>query len=82
MNEYKNHIKFLNRLFQTGLPYPKEIEPKVTLLIFGFDRDQQKGRLKTLILENENKYFSGIKVYTKGNIKNIILENLINAKTL
>jgi hypothetical protein len=49
-------------------------------LIFGFDQDQKTGRLKKLITENSE--YSGIKNYSIGNIKGIVMENFWNAKEL
>ena len=70
--EYKEHIKTLNQLFNTSLRTPKSILEKVTLLIFGFDHDQQNGRLKNLIKSNPK--------YSTINICHILLliKNWIN----
>lgn len=73
LSDYKEYIELLNKCFETelhsSLPYPKEIEEKTTLLIFGFDNDQKNGRLKKNILENEK--YSRIKIYSIGNTENI-----------
>lgn len=79
--EYSESIRALNRIFNLSLLEPKDIEDKVTLLIFGFDNDQKNGRLKNLITENK-KYYSGIKNYSIGNIKQIVTENLWTARVL
>lgn len=76
--EITNYIKILNSIFKINLPEPKGIDPKVTLLIFGFDEDQEKGNLKKLIVQNP--VFKGIKIYTKGEIKGVVTQNLWNAK--
>jgi hypothetical protein len=78
--EITNYIKILNSIFKINLPEPKEIDPKVTLLIFGFDNDQKQGRLKKLIVENP--FFKGIKSYRKGKISDVVTQNLWNAKEL
>ena len=52
----------------------------VTLLVFGFDRDQEQGRLKNLIVRK--KEYKGIKIYGIGNIKAINTNSLWNAKVL
>ena len=44
------------------------------LLIFGFDRDQQNGRLKTRI--QENHHYEKTQRYTVGNIKQVVMDNL------
>tara|TARA_B100000315_G_C14461457_1_gene533933 strand:- start:53 stop:916 length:864 start_codon:yes stop_codon:yes gene_type:complete len=77
ISEYTEYIKVLNHLFNISLPIPKIIAEKVPLLIFGFDRDQQNGRLKDLI--TLNKKYSKIKFYTKGNIIKVEMQNLWNA---
>jgi len=80
LSGYSKYVKILNDIFNISLPEPSNIEDKVTLLIFGFDRDQQKGRLKTLITGNSE--YSGMKNYSIGNIKQVVMENFWNAKEL
>jgi len=80
LNEYINYITTINRLFGVHLPKPINIDPKATLLIFGFDNDQKKGRLNKLIVNNPQ--YSGIKSYSIGNVKSIKTENLWNARIL
>ena len=77
---YTEYVKIVNNIFDTTLPPPVDVEDKVTLLIFGFDRNQQQGRLKELI--KENSAYNGHIVYDKGDIKTIILENLWKEKPL
>jgi hypothetical protein len=73
-------VKIVNEIFGISLPEPIDFEKNVTLLIFGFDNDQKKGRLKSLILKNP--VYRGIKNYSIGNIKQIVTQNLWNAKEL
>ncbi len=80
LSEYSEYVRTINGIFNKTLSDPKHIEDKVILLIFGFDNDQKKGRLKKLI--TKNPVYSGIKIYSKGNIKNVVTENLWNAKVL
>lgn len=80
LSEFTSHIQSLNSVFKTNLLEPKEIDPEVTLLIFGFDNDQKQGRLKKLIVENP--VFKGIKSYQIGNIKQVVTQNFWNAKEL
>lgn len=75
---YENHIKAINAIFDLKLPIPEKIEDKVTLLIFGFDDDQKKGRLQKLILNNSA--FKGFQVYCKQDKINPI--SLWNSKLL
>jgi len=60
---YSNYINAINFVFNLKLPLPQKIEDKVSLLIFGFDDDQKKGRLQKLILKNLK--FKGFQVYCK-----------------
>ena len=80
LSEYSEYVRTLNRIFNITLPEPKNIENKVTLLIFGFDKDQRDGRLKKLITKNSE--YSGIKNYSIGNIKRVVTENLWKAGVL
>lgn len=74
LNEFSSYIQLLNSVFKTNLPEPKDIDPKVILLIFGFDNDQKQGALKNLIVESP--VFKGIKSYQIGGIENFKPENL------
>ena len=78
--EYTEYVKIVNAIFAISLPEPTDIEDNVTLLVFGFDNDQKNGRLKKLI--TKNPAYSGIQNYSIGNIKQIVTENLWNAKIL
>jgi len=71
---YNNYTKIVKDLFQISLPEPEKICPTVPLIIFGFDRDQLKGRFKDLFKE---KIESAITYYPIGNVSSIKLENLI-----
>lgn len=71
---YSEYIKVINDLFQLALPNPEKICPIIPLIIFGFDRDQLRGRFKDLFKE---KIGSAITYYPIGNISAIKLENLI-----
>lgn len=80
LSEYVEYVKTINKIFGISLPKPIDIDKKVTLLIFGFDNDQKKGRLKELIIKKDE--YKGIKFYPIGNIKQIVTENLWNTKEL
>lgn len=71
---YNNYIKMANCLFGLDLKDIKDIKPDVSLLIFGFDRDQLKGRFKELI-ENDNS-LEGIYVYPIGSVSSLNNDNL------
>ena len=77
---YSDYIKILNNIFNLSLPLPTNIDPKPTLLIFGFDNDQKKGRLKDRV--TGNPAYNGIKLYCKGEIKTVDMKNFWNAKIL
>lgn len=78
LNEYAGYIKTINSLFGITLLNPLKIDPKVTLLIFGFDGDQLEGRLKRLIKDKD--VFKELKLYTIGNISNLTTKTIWNTK--
>lgn len=78
--EYIELMRTLNRIFDLSLPKPVDFNEHVTLLIFGFDNDQKNGRLNKLIIKNPK--YKGLKIYSKGNIKDVDPENIWNAKEL
>ena len=75
---YANYIEAINTVFDRKLPLPQKVEDKVSLLIFGFDDDQKKGRLQKLILKNSA--FKGVQLYCKQN--KINPRHLWNSKIL
>lgn len=60
---YKKYIEAINSIFNLSLPFPVKVEKEVALLIFGFDKDQKKGRLQKLILKKLE--FKGFQVFCK-----------------
>lgn len=74
INEYSDYVHLLNSIFQISLPNPTMINDRVKLLIFGFDRDQQNGRLKDLIIQKPE--YSAYNIYAKGNIKNVEMKKI------
>lgn len=60
---YENYINAINTIFNLKLPLPLKVEDKVSLLIFGFDDDQKKGRLQKMILKKSA--FKGLHIYCK-----------------
>jgi len=80
LSAYSEYVQIINRVFGITLPEPIGIDPKPTLLIFGFDSNQRSGRLKGLI--TDNSHYAGIKCYPIGNIKKLKPENLWNANAI
>jgi hypothetical protein len=80
LNAYTSYINSVNSLFDISLPIPLKVNPPVILFINGFDDDQKRGRLKTLILEK--KEYKGIYFYKKGDTLKMKIEPLWNAKPL
>jgi len=78
--KYCENIKLLNDLFEIELPFPEKIDDKVILFIFGFDDDKKKGKLKRDVYEK--KEYKGKMIYSKGDVSNIILGELIKSKNL
>jgi len=80
LNAYISYVKSVNSLFDISLPIPLKVNPHVILFVFGFDDDQKRGRLTTLILKK--KEFKGVYNYCKGETKNMKIIPLWNAKPL
>ena len=77
ISQYSNYVSIVNNLFGCNLPPPREIDNKVTLLVFGYDRDQLKGRMKQLLFDDGS--LAGIQYYFIGNISTVNIENMWNA---
>jgi hypothetical protein len=73
-HQYCNYVKIMNSLFGCDLPEPESIDERVTLLVFGYDRDQQGGRMKKLLLDDGS--LAGIQYYSRGNISNVNVDNM------
>ena len=71
---YRNYVEIVNEMFSLHLPPPEHINPKVILLIFGFDKDQSYGKLK----QSDEKVLKdcGIEIYPKGGIKTFEINNM------
>lgn len=78
--EYAQYVRVINAMFNISLLEPININSKVILLVFGFDNDQKNGRLQSLIIKNPA--YLGTQFYAIGNIKQIVPQNLWNAKIL
>lgn len=74
--QYRNYISLMNQLLGISMPEPLSIDPVVPvfLLVFGFDRDQQNGRLTQLLLSDGS--LKEYHCYSIGNVKGIKLENM------
>ena len=79
LKRYEKHINSLNHIFNKTLPIPEKIDPKVTLLIFGFDTNQLNGRVNGLI--KKNPAYEGLSVYFIGDPKRIGLKTLWTANS-
>jgi len=77
LSQYCNYVRIVNNLFGCDLPEPKSIDDKVTLLVFGYDIDQQKGRMESLLLKDGS--LAGIKHYFIGNISRVNIDNMWKA---
>jgi len=69
LEEYKEYIGIVNKLFDINLPLPKKVRSKCGLYIFGFGSDQREGKFKRLIKEDNS--LKGIKSYAKGDPSDI-----------
>jgi hypothetical protein len=77
-NVYSGYIDTVNRLFRINMPSPAVVDDNIGLIIFGFDDDQKKGRLKRLFLDD--KSFK-LLTYPIGDISQVKLINLWNGTT-
>lgn len=75
---YKDYMALLKRIFEASklsdMPEPKNIDDRVPLLIFGFDKDQKTGRLDRLV--KEYAHYDDIKVIPIGHAENINESNI------
>ena len=75
LNQYGQYIDELHQIFDIKINSPKKIEPKVSLLIFGFDDAQKKStRFKDLI--KDNKKYDDVPIYCKGDPRSLLAENI------
>lgn len=77
LSQYCNYVEIVSNLLGIDLPKPKDIDNKVTLFVFGYDRDQQKGRMQKLLFEDES--LAGIQHYLIGNIAAMKIDNMWKA---
>lgn len=68
---YGNYVSVVNQMLGLNLPIPLDIKTTVPLLIFGFDSDQLKGRLKDQVTNNPIYGSNNILVETFGSEKSI-----------
>ena len=80
LEAYSAYNNSVNNLFGLSLNRPLTVCPYVTLFIFGFDDDQKKGRLNSLILKKTE--YNGIYKYIKGSTKKMKIKPLWDAKLL
>ncbi|MBN2374661.1 hypothetical protein JXL19_12835 [bacterium] len=73
LEKYHVCIDILNKMFPMRLPYPKEIDRKVILIVFGFDNDQKYGKLKAQFKENLP---NSIEFYQIGHLSNLKIGNM------
>ncbi len=71
LSAYAAHVDIINQLFDVKqpLPIPKDIDPVPRLLVFGFDEQQRKGKLRDEISRLENDY--DLSVYAIGKISGV-----------
>lgn len=71
---YSTYIENMNEIFELNLPTPETISEKCGLIIFGFDNDQKNGKLEESIIVKLKQ--ADVKVYAKGDTKNISVKTL------
>lgn len=77
LTQYCDYVKIMNDLLNCNLPEPTSIDGKVTLFVFGYDKDQQKGRMKRLLFDDQS--LSKIQYYFIGNVSAVTLDNMWKA---
>jgi hypothetical protein len=75
--DYALYVEKLNETLGLSLPTPTKVDPDCRLFIFGFDRDQQQGRLRKLLLEDGS--LEGIRHYLLGDPRRVSVEQLWHA---
>lgn len=74
LKQYCHYVEIMNSLFECNLQEPDDIDDKVALLVFGFDRDQFQGRIGELLLND--KSLEGKMYYFVGNISAVNIKNM------
>ena len=71
LSGYSTHVNVINQLFELKepLPVPIEIDPVPRLLVFGYDKQQLKGKLQIEVTRLEDEF--GLSVYSIGDISNV-----------
>ena len=77
LSEYCQYIRIVNDVFNCDLPKPGGLDKEVTLLVFGYDRDQQRGRMQRLLLDDGS--LAGVQYYTIGNVSAVNIDNMWKA---
>lgn len=77
LSQYCNYVRIVNDLLGCNLSEPTSIDEEVTLFVFGYDRDQQKGRMQKLLFED--KSLTGIQYYFIGDVSAVKLRNMWKA---
>jgi len=73
VEQYRGYVKIVNKMFALNIELPQAVDRHVPLLVFGFDRDQLRGRFKTLF---EGNLKGLIKYYPIGDISKMQINNL------
>lgn len=76
IEQYRNYVAIINEIFDLNVGLPQKVDYDVPVLVFGFDRDQLRGRFKTLF---EGNLKNVIRYYSIGNIKQIKIKNMWDA---
>ena len=70
---YKKYTAITNKLFEMEIEPPDNLDDEVCLLIFGFDKDQLHGKLKSTIKKIRER---GIQVYFRGGIETVDINTM------
>jgi hypothetical protein len=73
LSEYITYLNDINSLFSLQLSVPASIDPQVELFLFGFDKDERDGKLKTFVKDKPE--YANIKGFLTGGTTNINMES-------
>lgn len=73
--QYRNHVRVMNKLFESNLPEPESLDLEPRLYVFAFDNDQKSGCLKKYIKVLRTHE---VKVYSRGDPKSVDVKTLWN----
>ncbi len=78
LEQYNNYVATMNKIFGCNLPVPINIDREPRLYLFGFDRDQEQGKLKKTEAALRKH---DVKFYVKGHPDDVKIDAMWNTLT-